>query len=146
MMRTGTQAPKFSLGQFSLDSPTEPILLAFFKASCPTCQFTFPFLQTLADRAGLRIVGISQDDSETTDEFTKAFGIRFQMISDPAPTYTVSNAYRLKQVPSLFLVEPDGSVGWASEGFAKQDLERLAQRWGVTLFDANDRVPLFKPG
>jgi peroxiredoxin len=24
-----------------------PVLLAFFKVSCPTCQFTFPFLQRL---------------------------------------------------------------------------------------------------
>ena len=30
-----------------------PVLAAFFKVSCPTCQYTFPFLQRMADRKGL---------------------------------------------------------------------------------------------
>lgn len=144
MIGVGSEAPVFQLGSFSLSKAAAPVLLAFFKISCPTCQLTFPFLQRLADRGGPRIVGISQDDAGRTAEFNAAFGVRFETLLDSG--YTVSNAYGLEYVPSLFLVEPDGRISWKCEGFAKADLDALAARWGVTLFDSGDRVPNYKPG
>lgn len=142
MLAVDGEAPLFRI----LENLTEPVLLAFFKITCPTCQLTFPYLQRLADRGGPRIVGVSQDDADGTAEFNDAFGVRFETVQDAAPAYTVSNAYGLTHVPALFLVEPDRRISWASEGFAKAELENLAARWGVTLFDANERVPVFKPG
>lgn len=147
MVAVGDLAPRFRLGSFALETLAEPVLLAFFKITCPTCQLTFPFLQRLADRGGPRVVGISQDDAEGTAEFNEAFGVRFETIPDPkADGYAASNLYGLEYVPALFLVEPDGRVSWRSEGFAKADLEKLASRWGVELFEATDRVPIYKPG
>ena len=147
MVGVGEQAPGFRLGSFSLEGLTGPVLLAFFKITCPTCQLTFPFLQRLADRGGPRTVGISQDDAAGTAEFNEAFGVRFETVSDPAGEgYRVSNAYGLTHVPGLVLVEPDGRISWASEGFSRPALEALAARFGVGLFEATDRVPNFKPG
>jgi peroxiredoxin len=144
VIATGTLAPNFDLGGFSLANLTAPVLLAFFKIGCPTCQLTFPFLQRLSDRGGPRIVGISQDDAEGTEEFREAFGVRFETVLDTG--YGVSRAYGLDYVPSLVLVEPDGRVGFRSEAFVKADLEALGARWGIALFDAGDRVPNYKPG
>jgi peroxiredoxin len=146
-VRVGAEAPGFSLDGFSLAGLTEPVLLAFFKITCPTCQLAFPYLQRLRDRGGPRIVGISQDGPEGTAEFAGAFGVRFPLVLDPAAAgYAVSNSYGLTHVPSLVLVEPGGRVSWTLEGFGKAELEALAARWGVTLFEAADRVPAFKPG
>ena len=147
MVSAGGLAPPFRLGGFVLEDQTAPVLLAFFKITCPTCQLLFPYLQRLASRAAAAIVGISQDDAAGTAEFNDAFGVRFPTVSDPAEEgYAVSRAYGLEYVPALFLVEPGGRVSWRSEGFVKADLEALAARWGVTLFDAADRVPIYKPG
>lgn len=147
MLAAGDLAPAFRLGSFELTKRDTPVLLAFFKITCPTCQLTFPYLQRLFERAGLPIVGISQDGPEGTQEFVETFGVRFETVEDPASAgYAVSNAYGIEYVPSLFLVEPDGRIGWASEGFRRQDLETLGARWGVTLFGPADRVPVFKPG
>jgi len=140
MAGVGQQAPLFS----PLADLTAPVLLAFFKISCPTCQMTFPFLQRLADRGGPRIVGVSQDDAEGTAEFNAAFGVRFETVLDEG--FTASNAYGLEYVPTMVLVEPDGRISWRLESFVKAELEAMAARWGVTLFDAGDRVPNFKPG
>ena len=140
MAGVGQQAPLFS----PLSDLTAPVLLAFFKISCPTCQMTFPFLQRLADRGGPRIVGVSQDDAEGTAEFKAAFGVRFETVLDEG--FTASNAYGLEYVPTMVLVEPDGRISWRLESFVKAELEALAGRWGVTLFDASDRVPNYKPG
>lgn len=140
MIGVGSEAPVFP----PVENLTAPVLLAFFKINCPTCQLTFPYLQRLADRGGPRIVGVSQDDAEDTAEFKAAFGVRFETVLDTG--YPVSRAYGLEYVPSLFLVEPDGRISWRSEAFAKADLEELAGRWGVRIFDAADRVPNYKPG
>jgi len=50
-LATGTKAPEFELKtldgkKFSLrdELANGPVVLAFFKVSCPTCQYTFPFL------------------------------------------------------------------------------------------------------
>ena len=143
MLAAGSVAPAFRLGSFALEKLTGPVLLAFFKITCPTCQLTFPFLQRLVDRGGPRVVGISQDDAAGTAEFNDAFGVRFETVSDPkADGYAVSKAYGLEYVPALFLVEPDGRISWTCEAFAKPDLEALAARWAINLFDVGDRVPI----
>src|SRR6266480_513835 len=71
MTRTiaGNTAPRFSLKsldkrEYSLDVLIEggPVVAAFFKISCPVCQFTFPFLERLHKRYGgdnVTFLGIS---------------------------------------------------------------------------------------
>src|SRR3989442_5576876 len=54
-----------------------PVVAAFFKISCPVCQFTFPFLERLYRRYGgdgLTFLGISQDDARSTMSFAKEYG------------------------------------------------------------------------
>ncbi len=53
-LATGTQAPDFELKtldgkSFSLSAELArgPAVLAFFKVSCPTCQYALPFLERL---------------------------------------------------------------------------------------------------
>ena len=53
-LTVGTKAPDFVLKamdgkRFSLQEElgSGPVVLAFFKVSCPTCQYAFPFLERL---------------------------------------------------------------------------------------------------
>ena len=55
----GNKAPGFSLKsldnkEYSLNTLLErgPVVAAFFKISCPVCQFTFPFLERLYKQYG----------------------------------------------------------------------------------------------
>ena len=62
-----------------------PVLVAFFKVGCPTCQLTFPFLQRLHGIYGgakLTLLGISQDTPNDTREFMDEFGIKFRVLID----------------------------------------------------------------
>ena len=132
-----------------------PVLVAFFKVECPTCQYTFPFLERLYQQfrtQGVQIWGISQDDARDSQRFAKEYGVTFPVLIDDYP-YKVSRAYGLQYVPTLFLIAPDGRVKLASDGFAKADLlemqKSLAKHFSITppaLFHASDRVPEFKPG
>ncbi len=58
----------------------------------------------------------------------------------------MSNAFGITNVPSLFLVEPDGVISLASQGFVKRDLEALGKRAGVEVFRQGEKVPEWKAG
>ena len=124
-----------------------PVLIAFFKISCPTCQYTFPFLQRLAGSAA-PVVGICQDVRRKAEGFNREFGITFPVLLDSEDkNYPVSNAYGITHVPSLFLIEPDARVTLASTGFARTDLEEIAQRFGVAeLFHRDEKIEAFRAG
>ncbi|HXM98050.1 MAG TPA: TlpA disulfide reductase family protein [Candidatus Dormibacteraeota bacterium] len=159
---TGMRAPDFSLPgldgkKHSLSSLIVggPAVVAFFKVSCPVCQFTFPFLQRLYERFGgdtVSFVGISQDDAQAAKKFSKQFGVTFPMLMDEKG-YPASNAYGLVTVPTIFLVDTDGTVKISSEGFVKNDLEAIARELAdrrkipsVPLFRPDEKVPAIKPG
>ena len=160
----GSKAPAFLLKaidgkDFSLAALLEhgPVLAAFYKISCPVCQFTFPFLERLYKRNGngsATILGISQDDAAATKAFAKEYGITFPMaLDEKQKEYPASNAYGLTNVPSIFLIEPDGNVKIACVGFDKKDLESIASALAerekmvpAPLFRTNESVPDHKPG
>ena len=158
----GQVAPAFTLKsldgkEYSLARLLEkgPVVAGFFKISCPVCQFTFPYLERLAERYSLdsaTVIGISQDDARGTKEFNREYGVTFPTLLDDAG-YSVSNAYGLSMVPTIFLIEPDGKVKVSCMGFDKGDLEKIAaelsQRRKIAaapLFRKDEVVPAQKPG
>jgi hypothetical protein len=60
--------------------------------------------------------------------------------------YPASNAFGIEYVPSLFLVEPDGTISLASEDFVKSDLESIAAHAALPIFLASESVPAWKAG
>ena len=153
MLSAGDRAPEFELENLSGGRRTlsgiaggKPVLLAFFKVSCPVCQFAFPFLQRLSNRE-IAIYAISQDDPSSTREFHSEYGISLPTLLDKEEEgYPASNAYGLSHVPSIFLVEPDGRISQALMGFDKKGLETLGQRLGKEPFQPGENVPEFKSG
>jgi peroxiredoxin len=122
------------------------VLLVFYKISCPVCQLTLPYLNRLA-HGSLQIVTISQDDASATRRFQTRFGVDLPTHLDTADDgYPLSNSFGITHVPSIFLIEADGTISLASEGFVKADLESIAARAGVELFRADEAVPAWKAG
>jgi peroxiredoxin len=154
LIAAGAPAPSFEL--LGLDATTRslkeilsggPVLLIFYKISCPVCQFTLPFLQRLSANPSLQVIGISQDDLSATRSFTQRLGVTFPTLLDRGSEgYPASNAYGLSSVPALVLVESDGSVTRAFNGFSKRDLEEIGARAGVAPFAPGEHVPEWKAG
>ena len=150
----GAKAPDFALK--SLDGKRflladelvgGPVVLAFFKVSCPTCQYAFPFLERLYKaygHKGVRLVGISQNDASETAAFNKDFGITFPVLLDDTRSYPVSNAYGLTNVPTIFWVAQDGEIEVSSVGWLKADFEEINRR----MAEAGKSAPaaMFRPG
>jgi peroxiredoxin len=161
-LKAGSAAPLFALQgtegkTYSLSEALEhgPVLIAFFKVSCPTCQYTFPFLERLYQQfraSGIQHWAISQDDARNSQSYDREFGVTFPILIDDYP-YETADAYGIKFVPTLFLIAPNGTIEFMGDGFAKADLLAI-QRWFAKhfstspppLFLPNERVPEFKPG
>jgi len=149
----GKQAPEFELTGLNgrVHRLTEAlangsVALIFYKASCPTSQFTLPYVEKIYSRpgnaSGVTFWGVSQDDPDETRQFAKTFGITFDLLVDDYP-YAVSTDYGLEFVPAIFLIQPDRKIISSDFGFTKAGLNRIA---GFEFFTPNDGLPATRPG
>lgn len=152
-MEEGQIAPDFRLalaggGFRTLDEllAEGPVLLAFYKVTCPTCQMALPYLERLQG-GSIRVFAICQDAAERAREFADAFEVELPNLLDSVDEgYPASNAYGVTYVPSMYLVERDKRISWKWAGFHKKKLEQLALRAGRVIFTAADQAPESKPG
>jgi peroxiredoxin len=154
-LNPGTVAPDISLpslngtGKISLSEARRrgPVIAAFFKVSCPVCQFTFPYLERIHRAYGddkVSIFGVSQNKPDDSRSFAKEYNLTFPIALDDTSRYPASNAYGLTTVPSIFLISPDGKIEISSVGWDKNDFEELNRR--VAKASGKEPVPVFKPG
>jgi peroxiredoxin len=133
-----------------------PIALAFYKSSCPTSQFTFPFIQNifsgLTASKNPRIWGISQDDAEETIRFIDENSIEFPIAIDEHP-YRVSSSYEIRFVPTLYLIDHELRIRMADFGFSKTALNTISKELADSLgcrtpsvFSDFDGLPERRPG
>ncbi len=131
---TGKLAPDFTLPaldgkQVSLHELRQrgPVVLAFFKVTCPVCQYAFPMYERIAqahEESGVSFLGISQNKPADAKAFIRDYGVTFPVaIDDEANNFVVSNAYGLTNVPTLFYIEPSGEIEVSSVGWSKLDVE-----------------------
>jgi peroxiredoxin len=131
----GMKAPDFTLQttdgkKFSLRDALArgPVVAAFFKISCPVCQYAFPFLERIYKAYGnknVTIVGISQNEKKDTVAFLKEYGVTFPVLLDDTNTYPVSNAYGLTNVPTVFWIGQDGEIEISSVGWVRKEIDDI---------------------
>ncbi|MCM3877538.1 MAG: TlpA family protein disulfide reductase [Thermoanaerobaculia bacterium] len=124
-----------------------PVLLAFFKTSCPICQLSWPYLQRLHGAYGgksVHVVGISQDDAASSRAYYAAHGAAtFDLLLDPEPAFVASNAFDVESVPLLVLLAPDGRIEDTFAGWSKKRMEALGARFAS---QSVPFVPVIPPG
>ena len=162
-LTAGTAAPDFKLQtmdgmQFSLRDALAngPVVAAFFKISCPVCQYAFPFLERIYKAHGgkkVTIVGVSQNEKKDTSAFAKEYGVTFPILLDDTKTYPVSNAYGLTNVPSIFWIGQDGEIEISSVGWDKREIEEINRKAAQTngagpkaVFRSDEQVADYRPG
>lgn len=158
-IETGALAPEFTWSaidgkSYALKEALAggPMLVAFFKVSCPICQLAFPYLERFGRYFG-RVWGVSQDDAQGSRDFARSYGVTFPILLEDTRRYPTSNAYGLTHVPSIFLIGGPGEILYTSVGFVKKDFEDLARKMesltgkkGFSPFHAGEDVPAFKSG
>ena len=157
-LRPGTAAPDFRLfdadgGEFHLNSHLTdgPVILTFFKASCPTCQYGLPFLDRLAsglDGANAQAISVCQETPDDAERFSLEYGYRTRVLFDTQESgYPVSNAFGLTNVPTVFLIGQDGDITHTAVSWSKADVEEIAAKLGINPpFQPGESVLPFRPG
>lgn len=161
LLAAGERAPDFTLPDAGgttrrLDEARAngPVVLAFLKADCATCNVTFPYLERLHQAysgSGWTIWGVCQHPHRAAEWFAKNTGVTFPLLID-GEGFPVSRAYDPEATPSIFLIVGD-TVESAHFGFAKEGLNGLstllADRLGqpaVVVAPSDDGKPSFRPG
>jgi peroxiredoxin len=162
MIRTGNTAPAFMLEgtdgkKHSLDEIKNKGIgfFAFFKVTCPTCQYAFPFLERIYEKVkdkGIPFWGIVQDPKDKARDFARQYGNTFPFLIDDNP-YAVSKIYGISIVPTWYLVNGNLKVLASSEAWVKKEYvdlaTLLAEKTGVEilgLFIPDENVLELKPG
>ncbi len=162
-LTVGKSAPDFKLQtmdgkQFSLREALTrgPVVAAFFKISCPVCQYTFPFLERIYKAHGgknVTIVGVSQNEKKDTAAFIKEYGLTFPVLLDDTNTYPVSNAYGLTNVPTIFWIAQDGEIEISSVGWERKEIEEINRKAAEIngdgqkpVFRSSEQIPDFRAG
>jgi len=161
LLLRGEKAPSFELkGEdgsprvYKAQSGEPLTLLAFYKDTCPVCQFTLPFLERIYQgvKGKLTFWAVSQDDAQKAKGFARDYGLTFPQAIDQ-PGYPVSDAYGIRTVPTTFLIEPGGKILKVIEGFVRKDLEALSRDLGKlvggpvpAVFKPGDDAPALRPG
>jgi peroxiredoxin len=161
-LTAGKAAPEISLPdmhgqQFSLRDALQhgPVVLAFFKVTCPVCQYAMPFVERIhrAHQGKARILAVSQHPRKETRQFLGEYGITMPVLLDDPEHYPASNAYRLTNVPTVFLIARGGKIETSSVGWDRKDMEeinrRVAKEFSLpvpALFHRGEDVVDSKPG
>ena len=163
-LSSGVLAPDFTLStldgkQVTLSQMLKrgPVVLAFFKVSCPVCQYAFPLYERMFQAnktGGVTVLGVSQNGPEEARAFGREYGVTFPVaIDDEANRYAVSNAYRLTNVPTLFYIGQTGEIETSSVGWSKGDVEEVNAKLAAfrnqkpsVLWRAGEAVQDFRAG
>ena len=151
MLAAGDRAPSLVLpdaatGESVTDPWREgPVVLAFFKTTCPVCQMAAPKVQALAE-AGVRVVAVGEDAPPEIQSYAERYGQKVTTLSETAP-YPASDAFGIDTVPTLFRVDEDGTVRDAVVSWDRDRWNRLAEAaGGAAVSDEGDGLPPFRPG
>ncbi len=97
---------------------------------------------------GAAAVAVSQDSPADAELFNAECGYTTrQVFDDEENRFEVSDAYGLTNVPTVFLVGPNGRIEHTMVGWSKPEVEDLASKLGVgSPFRPGEDVLVYKPG
>ncbi|MDQ6799092.1 MAG: peroxiredoxin family protein [Actinomycetota bacterium] len=151
VLAAGATAPSFTLPDaVTGEAVTDPwqggrTVIAFFKVTCPVCKMVAPKLTAMAE-SGARIVAVGEDPPAALQRYAREEGQQVPTVSEASP-YAVSDAYGISTVPTIFLVEPDGTVAEAVGGWDRARWNAVAAAFGApAISDDGDGLPVFRPG
>ena len=147
--KPGLSLPDLEGAQHALPA-NGPALICFVKEDCDTCNTAAPVLQALFEAHGasldMALIGQSGDANSTYRDRHK---LSVPILDDKS--CQTSFDWEIEIVPSVFWLEPDGTIRQHFEGFVKSEWQALAadiaQKTGLQRATIDwDALPDWRPG
>jgi len=107
----------------------EVVYLDFWASWCLPCKKSFPWMERMQQRygeKGFKIVAVNLDkDKALADEFLKQKDVSFTVAFDASGNS--ASKYKLRGMPSSYLIGRDGKVHASHIGFRDKDKDKLEQ-------------------
>jgi len=132
---TTTSAPDFVLDgqqkQIQLSKYRGKVVYVDFWASwCQPCRKSFGWMnkmQSLYGSEGFSVIAINLDESrKNANKFLKQIPANFDVAFDPKGN--TAEAYKVKAMPSSYLIDKNGKVVHANLGFRGNDEDKLESK------------------
>jgi peroxiredoxin len=137
----GERAPDFTLKSISgknlklSEFRGRVILVNFWATWCKPCKEELPYFNRLYTKyrdLGLEILGINIDkDSLQASGMSQALNLTFPILLDPPGQ--VSSRYKIRSMPTTFVIGKDGTIRHIHWGFGPEDEDRYETEVRVLL-------------
>ena len=128
----GKKAPTFKLqgenGEISLEQYKGQVVYVDFWASwCVPCKHSFPWMNDIQKRygnKGFKVIAINLDkDKKDAHTFLKMHPAEFTIAYDPEGI--AAEAYRVKVMPTAYLIDQQGNLVNSHKGFKIEDSKKM---------------------
>jgi len=103
------------------------VYLDFWASWCQPCRKSFAWMnkmQSLYGKEGFKVIAINLDESrQKADEFLQQIPANFDVAFDPRGN--TAETYKVKAMPSSYIIDKRGNVIHANLGFRSKDEEKL---------------------
>ena len=129
-----SEAPAIKLpasnGEFDLvQQRGKVVYLDFWASWCIPCRKSFPWMNEMSAKykaQGLEVVAVNLDkEKKLADQFLQKVEAHFTIAFDPAGDS--ATAYKLRGMPSSYLIGRDGKLYASHIGFREKDKPKLEQ-------------------
>lgn len=103
------------------------VYLDFWASWCAPCRKSFPWMGRMQERygaEGLVVLAVNLDENRAdAQRFLEATPARFTVLYDPQGNS--ARAWRVKGMPTSYLIGPDGKITFVHTGFREEHGEEL---------------------
>jgi len=106
----------------------KPVIVEFWATWCPPCRASIPHLNEVNKKfkeKGLVIIGVSDEDKKTVEEFRKTVPMEYNVALDK--TGKLGEKFGITGIPHAFVVGKDGKIAW--QGHPMELSEEVIQKF-----------------
>ena len=103
---------------FDFKDNEKPVLLHFFATWCPICELENDSLNSIAKDHQIIVIAMQSGSSNEVADYKKKHQLTMPIYNDEQGD--ISQLYKVKGVPTSFIINPDGEISSSTIGYVTE--------------------------